>query len=133
MQNISEPYHLSSEDSQRTNPSTIRRSQAPQFQAKERQISEGFHQPAMVQPSPIQPQYQQDPYGYSPQMMYGNAQYPIQHQSPEGMNQINMMIEEQKKIIQMYQTTLQQIIEFQHVIKPKQESPTKIQGKHIIS
>ena len=131
---IQEPQYLPSEDSQRTNPSTIRRNQPTMPPNKERHFNEGLQQATIMHPAPIQPQYPSELYEYPPQqnpMFYGGIPYQNQLPIPpvQNENQVNMMIEEQKKIIQMYQATLQQIIEFQQVIKPKQESPVKLQGK----
>lgn len=124
----------------RPNKSTIRKSQVPQFNNQSRQFTEEFHQPASIQPSQIQPQYQPEAYQYShqPPMNYGVGPQHIggQRQSmppPEpqtqsqNISQVNMMIEEQKKIIEMYQTTLQQIIEFQKNLKLQQHEAIPVQ------
>jgi hypothetical protein len=94
-------------ESDRTNPSTIRYP-APNHNEPQMQ-NQNYNQQRS-----FEPQYNQD----QPQQKFSHPPPPQNMvQNPEAQPQVNIMIEEQKKVIEMYQNTLQQIMEFQKVMK----------------
>ena len=112
-----------------TNPSTINQPNEIQYPSGPSVDNKGF-MPAtqMHQNQHIQPQYPSEnpDQQINPGMGFSN-QPPVMNQpqmnvqSPSNMNQqdpsnMNIVIEEQKKVIEMYQNSLQQLIEFQKVV-----------------
>lgn len=95
-------------ESDRTNPSTIRHP-APNYYEPQMQNQQ------FSQPRPIEPHYYQDAPSHAQfsQPPTPNSMMQMQEAPPH----VNIMIEEQKKVIEMYQHTLQQIMEFQKVMK----------------
>ncbi|CAI2385004.1 unnamed protein product [Moneuplotes crassus] len=115
-------------ESERTNPSTVRQ---PEINYPSHGIdqNEGFTKPPPVQAQPVQ-EYQSQPvqeYPSQPQQMmppqFNPQMNPAMMQAATGQGydndprQMNLMIEEQKKMIELYQNTLQQVIDLQRVIK----------------
>lgn len=106
-----------SEDIQRAAPDSMRRPSAPEY-APQKQSQDAFSRPPPAEPKYYANDPSLPPQQVQPQSFNYNQMQPASQYTPQiAGGQTNSMIEEQKKVIELYQNTLQQIMEFQKIMK----------------